>query len=134
MTSIQDVLRVLGIGKRFIGYAIIAQAVPLAVEDETRLYCVSKRLYPLVAEQVPCSMSTMERNIRTVIEEAWKNNRPFLNHLAGYELSQPPSAKQFLDILVTYILHVRRKQQCKGRNPSHSSTEEPRQEGLLKAD
>ena len=57
MTSIQDVLRVLGIGKRFIGYAIIAQAVPLAVEDETRLYCVSKRLYPLVAERVPCAVT-----------------------------------------------------------------------------
>lgn len=109
MTTIQDVLRLLGIGKRFVGYAIVAKAVPLAVEDETRLYCVSRCLYPLVAEQVPCSLSTMERNIRTVIEEAWKNNRQCLIRLAGYEMSQPPSVKQFLDILVTYILHAQGK-------------------------
>lgn len=105
MTSIHEILRRLGIGTRFMGHAIIATAVPLAVADETRLYCVSKRLYPEVAATLQCPLSCIERNIRTVIEHAWRINPEYLIELAGYELTQPPNVKQFLDILVTYLLH-----------------------------
>lgn len=105
MTSIHEILRRLGIGTRFVGHAILSIAVPLAVEDETRLYCVSKRLYPMIALTLQCPVSCIERNIRTVIEHAWRVNPEYLIELAGYELTQPPSVKQFLDILVTFLLH-----------------------------
>lgn len=109
MTSIHEILRRLGIGTRYIGHAIIATAVPLAVADETRLYCVSKRLYPEVAAVLQCSLTGIERNIRTAIEHAWQTNPEYLIELAGYELTQPPNVKQFLDILVTFLLHEQDK-------------------------
>lgn len=46
----------------------------------------------------------IERDIRTVIEHAWRNNPEYLSRLAGFPLAQPPSALQFLDILVTFSL------------------------------
>lgn len=104
MISVCDILRTLGVGRRFIGHAIISVAVPLAVEDETRLYCVSRQLYPEVAAKLDCTVGCVERNIRTVIDLAWRNNPDYLSELAGYKLSQPPNVKQFLDILVTYLL------------------------------
>ena len=52
-----------------------------------------------------CSPIRVERNIRTVIDHAWRNNPEFLSELAGFELTQQPNVTQFLDILVTFMLH-----------------------------
>ena len=65
---------------------------------------MSRRLYPDVAEKLNCTPGCVERNIRTVIDLAWRNNPDYLSELAGYKLTQSPNVKQFLDILVTYLL------------------------------
>ena len=105
MTTIYELLRSLGAGRRYAGTAIVISAVKYAMEDETRLYSVSQRLYPLVAKELSCKESSMERNIRTVIKHVWQAAPKRLNEIAGYELTQPPTVKEFLDILVTYLLH-----------------------------
>ncbi len=104
MTSIQKHLWRMGISNRLKGYKMIVFAVELAVEDEDRLLCAQQHLYKPIARELGCNTHCVERNIRTAINHAWRNNPDYLCRLAGFRLTQPPAVVQFLDILVTVCL------------------------------
>ena len=38
-----------------------------------------------------------------VVEKAWKGNRNELIQMAGYPLSEPPTASEFIEIMVYHI-------------------------------
>lgn len=104
MTSIQEHLWHLGVGHRLKGYKMTTLAVSLALEDETRLQCAQNEIYKPIAEQMGCDYRSVERDIRTVIDHAWRTNPEYLSRLAGFPLTCPPTVIQFLDILVAYSL------------------------------
>lgn len=106
MASVQELLQTFGIGHRYLGNAVLKQALELALEDESRLCCVSRRLYPLICQRVNCSQSTIERNIRTVITHVWQTHADKLIEIADYELIQPPTVTEFLDILTTHLMRT----------------------------
>ena len=110
MTSIQDHLWHLGIGNRLKGYKMTVLAATLAIEEESRLQCAQEYLYKPVADALGCDFRSVERDIRTAIEHAWRCNPRYLSQLAGYPLTCPPTVIQFLDILVTYFLREKDKQ------------------------
>ena len=101
---IREVLRPLGITRNYRGYPQVVCAVALAMEDETRLTEVTKRLYPVTAERTGSKPENVERNLRTAISCAWRTNPPLLEQMAKFQMLAPPSASQFLDIIATYIL------------------------------
>lgn len=107
MTNVQKHLWKLGVGNRLKGYKMTILAVEFGIEDEDRLQCIQERLYKPVAKQVGCDYHCVERNIRTVIDYAWRNNPTYLSRLAGYQLTQPPTVTHFLDMLVTICLRER---------------------------
>ena len=72
-------------------------------EDESRLLNVTEEIYEVVALQTRCHPSNVERNIRTVVLCAWHTNRPLLVKMAGFTLTAPPRASQFIDIIASYI-------------------------------
>ena len=78
-------------------------AVALAMEDETRLTEVTKRLYPVTAERTGSKPENVERNLRTAVLRAWRVNRPLLDQMAKYHLMAPPCVSGFIDIVATYI-------------------------------
>ena len=96
--KIENILRALGISRRYLGYDFIFPAVKYALEDPKRLQCVSKELWPLVAPEVGTTPYCVERNIRTVSRKAWENNRPLLEKLAGHKLPVAPSTIDLIDI------------------------------------
>lgn len=102
--NIHRALELLGVGRRFIGYAALVKASELITEDESRPYCVSKRLYPQIARSLNCAAGCVERNIRTVSDHVWQTNPQKLKELAGYELTHAPTVKEFLDILICCLL------------------------------
>ena len=104
MSNIQRLLWHMGIGNRLKGYKMIILAVELGVEDEDRLLCVREHLYKPIARKLGCDMHCVERNIRTAINHAWRNNPDYLSSLAGFQLTQPPTVTHFLDMLVTVCL------------------------------
>lgn len=104
MANIQKHLWRMGIGNRLIGYKMVILAVELGVENEDRLQCAQEFLFKPVAQRLACDYRCVERNIRTVIDCAWRSNPDYLSRLARFQLTQPPTVVQFLDILVTVSL------------------------------
>lgn len=104
MTSIQEILRLLGITRCHKGFKHIEFSVALAVSEEDRLEAVTKEIYMETASYFHCKWTAVERNIRTAVARAWKVNRPLLCELAGYPLTCPPTASEFIEIIASYIL------------------------------
>ena len=94
----------LGVTANYTGFFQTASAVRLCMEQPERLLLVTKWVYPDVARQYKTSWKAVERNIRTVNGLVWKQNRPFLEKLAGRELPHKPSNAQLLAILAYSLL------------------------------
>ena len=56
----------------------------LALEDETRLLSVTKSIYDPLSEKHGYSYQTIERNIRTLVSKAYKENYSKLCETARY--------------------------------------------------
>lgn len=98
-----ETLQSLGISKCYKGYKQLQLSVELALDDETRLLCVTDNIYNQVANMCNCECYHIERNIRTVASHAWKVNSKRLTEIAGYNLETSPSVSELISILVTYI-------------------------------
>ncbi len=103
MEQIEREIQLLGITKRYRGYRQTAFSVELVLENEDCLYNVTEQIYQVVARRCSCGSSCIERNIRTASHTAWRMNLPRLRLIAGYPISAPPSASEFISILATYI-------------------------------
>ena len=101
--TVQDTLQALGITRNYRGCIRAITAIELAMENEDRLEAVTKEIYREVAKRCGCNWSAVERNIRTVVQRAWRINRPLLIRMAGYPLEVPPTASEFIAIVANYI-------------------------------
>ena len=90
------------IGKNYKGHREIAYAVQLLLEDEDRLCAVVKEVYIPVAKHFNVEWNAVERNLRTAISRVWRLRRQRLFEIAGYEMEEPPTGSEFLDILLSY--------------------------------
>lgn len=102
--TIQETLRSLGITLNYQGYYQVTDAIELAVEDENRLLEVTKKIYQHIADRDGYKWSAVERNIRTVVQRAWKINPELLTEIAGYALTQAPTATEFIEMTAAYLL------------------------------
>uniref|UniRef100_UPI002FE6D728 sporulation initiation factor Spo0A C-terminal domain-containing protein n=2 Tax=Enterocloster clostridioformis TaxID=1531 RepID=UPI002FE6D728 len=71
----------------------------LMKEDEERIHSVTKCLYPEIAKRYQTSCNSVERNIRTLSQVAWRSQPRLLQKLAGHTLDRRPTSSQFLAIL-----------------------------------
>ena len=69
---ITSILHEMGIPAHIKGYHYIRYAVELVVEDIDILGAVTKKLYPMVAEEFNSTSSRVERSIRHAIEVVWE--------------------------------------------------------------
>ena len=103
MSKIEEILRALGITRKYEGYLSTRRAVQLALEDEDRLDAITKRIYLTIAQETQCKWTAVERNLRTASHRAWKINPDLLVSMAGYPLSGPPTVSDFIVMLVSSI-------------------------------
>lgn len=103
MTDIYDLLYRLGVTANYTGFFHTAYAVSLCTEQPDKLLLVTKWLYPEVAKQYRTNWKAVERNIRTVSDIIWRENRPFLEQLARRPLEQKPRSAQLLAILASSL-------------------------------
>ena len=101
--EIYDALYQLGLTANYTGFFHIAYAVHLAVQSPQRLRLVTKWLYPDVAAYYNTTPAAVERNIRSVNNIIWQENRPLLEELAHRHLEQRPRNTQLLAILTAAI-------------------------------
>lgn len=101
--EVKHVLASLGIPSSYIGVKQTAYAVGLAIENPDNLNLVTKCLYPDVARYYHTTPSSIERNIRTIVQILWRNDPDSLGKMAGYELKQRPTSSQFIAIIADYM-------------------------------
>ena len=100
---IRELLRYLGGTGNYRGYQQTVIACELVIQDETLLLCVTRELYPRVAEMFGCNADNVERNIRTLIKHIWREHSDRLIEISRCDLKYPPTSAEFLDIIVTYV-------------------------------
>ena len=100
---IQDTLWELGAGRKRVTQRRTVVAIGLALEDEDRLLHVTKEIYHAAAEICGCEWTAVERSIRLVVQRIWSDNAEGLIQMAGYPLSEAPTASDFVEILSHYI-------------------------------
>lgn len=71
--KIAILLKKMGVSPALLGYKYITEALKMALEDDTVLYSVTKRLYPTIAKKFNTTTSRTERAIRHSIERAFDN-------------------------------------------------------------
>ena len=103
LPMIYDILYQLGFSADYTGFFYTSYAVWLSAREPERLLLVTKWLYPDVAKHYGTNWTAVERNIRTVASVAWGNNPRLLSKLAGYTLTEKPTASQFISILARGI-------------------------------
>lgn len=101
--EITDVLRTLGSTRPSRGRFRTVAAIALACEKEDRLTAVTNEIYRAVAREHGCQWSAVERNVRTVANRAWNQRKERLTEVAGYTVDGPPSAGEFMEIVVSYL-------------------------------
>lgn len=101
--QIKETLRALGVTTNYYGFYRTIAAVELVLENNERLQSVTREIYWVIAENCGCKRSAVERNIRTVIQRAWRINPKRLIVMAGYPLTEPPTASEFIEIIANYV-------------------------------
>lgn len=101
--KIKNQLLRLGITPNYAGYLYSTQAVLNVLDDEELLLNITKGLYWDVAKCYNTTPFAVERNIRTVVQVAWKHNPEELSRLARCKLMKRPTAAQFIAIIASYF-------------------------------
>ncbi len=103
MKSTYSVLRLFGITHRFRGCRIAEEAVNIVIKNENSLNNITCEVYSVIAKELNCTWHAVERNLRTIILHAWKENKSLLIEIAGYPIDSPPTASEFIEILVNLL-------------------------------
>ena len=94
--TIERLIRRLGIGATYRGYRYLCYGVSLCLTDEEYLLSISKLLYPIIAKEFNTTLSSVERDIRTVVQVCWeKGNKALLQDIAYRPLYNKPTAGEF---------------------------------------
>jgi len=72
---ISDIFMTVGIPAHIKGYQFLREAVRLIIQKPDMINCITKQLYPQVAEKFNTSASKVERAIRHAIEVGWNRGR-----------------------------------------------------------
>lgn len=99
-------LRLLGVGRRYLGYNTVIKVVRMVVLDENRLLCIKHGILLPLSKELGCDWRAIERNIRTVIHRAWCINREYMAELAGYPIQHEPTVSEFVEMLA---FHAQRR-------------------------
>ncbi|MCD8334669.1 MAG: sporulation initiation factor Spo0A C-terminal domain-containing protein [Clostridiales bacterium] len=94
----------LGICPNYVGYQEMHLAIQLALEDPTRLTALVREVYTPVGEATGRHWTAVERNLRTVVRRAWKENPDLLVEIAGRPLERGPGTGDFLGMMWVYLM------------------------------
>ena len=106
--KIQVLLNTTGVFSHYCGYRYFISAVELALEDPTRLQCIHKEIYVTVASEFSTTVSSVERNIRTVRDVMMRNGgHHLLVEMTGCPVweDKTPYPKDLIAIFCEYLLN-----------------------------
>lgn len=103
LKKINGLLNRLGVTANYTGFFQMAYALKICAEQQDRLLFITKLIYPDVAKHFHTNWRAVERNMRTVGNIIWQENRTLLEDLACRPLHQKPTTAQLLAILVMVL-------------------------------
>lgn len=105
---ITNIFITVGIPPHIKGYGYLREAVKMSVFDPEIINCITKRLYPSIAERYATSSSKVERAIRHAIEVAWNRGKmENVNNLFGikiYSNNDKPTNGEFIALIADKML------------------------------
>ena len=104
MKELKQTLRQMGVSHLYLGQRAAIRAVELVQEDEDRLLDVVNGIYKSIAAEQGKSWMAVERQLRTVVNTAWKTNPDLLQFIAGYPLQKQPTVSEFIEILYNHTV------------------------------
>ncbi len=100
---VTDIIHQIGVPAHIKGYQYLRDAILMAIEDESIINAVTKRLYPAVAKKHMTTSSRVERAIRHAIEVAWdRGDVDVLNAYFGYTIHNgrgKPTNSEFIAMI-----------------------------------
>ena len=100
-------LKRLGFSPATKGYCAVYLAIILVLENPNLLNSVTKKIYPIVAEECFSTPSCIEKRIRYAIERAWlKADIDFVEEMFQYSIDidkGKPTNRQFIATLAEYV-------------------------------
>lgn len=96
-------IKELGITERYMGFYYIIEILDLMLNESVVVRSFSKEVYPNIAKKYNKQSSTIERNIRSLINKFWDENLRFALK-DFYAKKQKPSCCEFIYVLKNYIL------------------------------
>lgn len=103
MSRESEIIRKFRITSKYKGYPLIIEAIQIATEHYGEYIQVTKDIYPVLAARHHISKESVERNIRTVVEKCWENDRELIQKMAGYKMTYCPTNSDFIDFAAYYI-------------------------------
>lgn len=104
---VTEMIHQLGVPAHIKGYHYLRSAILHCVEDSEMLECVTKLLYPTVAEEFQTTPSRVERAIRHAIEIAWdRGDVETLNSYFGFTVNTgkgKPTNSEFIALIADRI-------------------------------
>ncbi len=100
---VYEVVRQLGMTSKYDGYYYVIEAVKIRIEIQ-RPYKITKDIYKVLAVQYGTRSGNVEAGIRRLSRLCWTYHRDLLIHMAGFKLEEPPTNRQFIDILAYYVM------------------------------
>ncbi len=105
--AVKRILRQLGVGRSYQGYEYVIYGILLVLQDKKRLEFVTKSLYPDIASKYHTSWKCVERNIRTVIDIAWREGDPgLILEICGGKSFKKPRNAQFFELMYEYMKRI----------------------------
>jgi len=106
--KITNIFITVGIPAHIKGYQFLREAVKLAIDNPEIINCITKKLYPSIAEKFETSASKVERAIRHAIEVAWNRGKiENINTLFGvrvYSSNEKPTNGEFIALVADKML------------------------------
>jgi two-component system response regulator (stage 0 sporulation protein A) len=106
--KITNIFITVGIPAHIKGYQFLREAIKLAIDTPEIINCITKKLYPSIADKFETSASKVERAIRHAIEVAWNRGKiENINSLFGvrvYSGNEKPTNGEFIALVADKML------------------------------
>lgn len=107
MSDIKKLIRSLHIPGTLKGCVFLVSCIKIGISNEKALFCLSQKIFPIVAKENNTTGKCVERNIRTAIDACWNSDgRERLFEIAGRTFERRPPVSEMLDILVNYCAEM----------------------------
>ncbi len=93
----------IGLSRKYTGYFQIVDIMHLLINEKIKVVSFSRQIYPIIAKMYNSNATTIERNVRNLINKCWDNN--IKHNLSAYwDIQKRPSCCQFIYLIKNYII------------------------------